>query len=89
MADDFGSEHVADGDAEHKQVAVGGIVAIIVAAASAVFIFQNTDPTHVEFLFVNGEVPLFIVIIVSMVLGALLGWFYGFRRRRRKRHKAH
>ena len=88
MVDDFRGDQIADGDAEHKQVAVGGIIAIIVAIAAVVFVLQNKDSTHVEFLFVSGDVPLFVVIIFSMVLGALLGWFFGFRRRRRKRHRA-
>jgi uncharacterized integral membrane protein len=50
-----------------------------------IFIFQNSDKTEMEFLLFNGTVPLSLVIVISMSLGAVLGWFVGFMRRRRNR----
>ena len=62
------------------------IVAVIVAIVAAVFIFQNTDDADVEFLFLSGRAPLYVIIIISMVLGSLLTLIIlGVRRRRRRR----
>jgi len=78
MADETG------GDREYKEggVSFGLIVAGIVAIA---FVAQNSNTTDVSFLFFNATVPLSVVIIISMILGALLAWTAGVIRRRRKR----
>jgi len=68
---------------------VGLIIAIVVIAVAGIFIFQNTDDTNVEFLFLSGRAPLYVVIVISMILGALLGWIGSAIRRRRKRRIAH
>ncbi len=75
------------GDLEYKEggLSIGLIVTGIVAVAAVIFILQNLDETQMEFLFFDGTVPLSLVIIISMTLGAVLGWFVGFMRRRGKR----
>jgi uncharacterized integral membrane protein len=65
----------------------GGIViAAIVAVALIVFVSQNTDDTKVTWLFFDGTAPLWIVIIVAAVAGAVLAEILGvvWRRRRRR-----
>lgn len=81
MADEMG------GDREYKEggASFGLIVAGIVAVAAVVFVAQNRETADVTFLFFSATVPLSIVIIVAMVFGALLAWFGGLIRRRRKR----
>ncbi len=65
---------------------VGLIIAGIVVGVTGVFVFQNTDETNVEFLFLSGRAPLYVVIVISMTLGALLTLVtFGVRRRRRRR----
>ena len=62
------------------------IVAGIVVAVAAVFVFQNTGETNVEFLFLSGRAPLYVIIVISMVLGSLLTLVaLGLRRRKRRR----
>lgn len=41
-----------------------------------IILFQNNDPTIVEFLFL-GEItmPLFVLIISAIFLGWVVGWF--------------
>ena len=74
------------GDREYKDRGsrVGLIIALTVAIAAVIFVLQNSDETAVEFLFLNTTVPLSVVIMVSMVLGAVLGSFLGYTRRRRR-----
>jgi len=61
----------------------------VVAAAAVAFIFQNTRNVEVSFLFLAGEAPLYVVIVISMVLGALLALIGVGLRRRAKRRKRH
>ncbi len=68
---------------------VGLIITTIVIAVAGIFIFQNTDDTNVEFLFLSGRAPLYVIIVVSMILGSLLGWIGSAIRRRRKRRITH
>ena len=63
----------------------GAPVALIVSGISLVvvliFIFQNTEPAKVKFLWFNVEWGIWFVILVSMILGALIGWGFRFWRR--------
>jgi uncharacterized integral membrane protein len=68
-------------------MSAGLIVSGIVAIAALIFILQNSEQQEVTFLFFSATVPLSVVIIVSMVLGAILGWFLAYMRRRRKRRE--
>lgn len=81
-------------DNERRSEAPGGdtsrlspalIIGIIVAVLVIVFIVQNANDAQVTFAFWDGTVSLWIVIVISLILGALLDriatWF--MRRRRR------
>jgi len=83
------SDEHRSGDIEYSErgLGIGVIVAGIVGIAAVIFALQNSDDTTMEFLFVKATVPLSIVIVVSMILGAILGWFVGVMRRRRKRNR--
>jgi len=85
MADETGGER--SGDAEYKEsgLPIGLIITGVVAVAAVIFIVQNSEDAAVEFLVFNATVPLSLVIVVSMALGAVLGWFVAYMRRRRKR----
>ena len=67
----------------------GVILALLVAAALIVFVVQNDREVPVTWWFVEVNGPLWAVIIVAAVAGAvlteILGWVVGRRRRRRRR----
>mgnify|MGYP000563071098 CR=1 FL=1 len=85
MPDDDRRDMGLENDEKSRRVSIRAVIAGIVAIGAVIFIFQNQDDTRMEFLFFSGTVPLYLVIIISMVLGAVLGWFVGYMRRRRRR----
>lgn len=61
------------------------ILALLVAVALAIFFFQNTRRTHIQFLWIDVNWPIWAVIGISAVGGALLmrlvGWMWSRRGR--------
>lgn len=65
-----------------------GVIWLFVGAALLViFAVQNTNEVQVKFLWIEGEFPLSIVILVTATVSILLGELLGvvYRRRRRRR----
>jgi uncharacterized integral membrane protein len=60
------------------------IVAALALLAAATFVLQNGNRVKTTFLFFDGRWPLWLVIVLSMLLGVLLGQAFGLLRRRRK-----
>jgi len=87
MADDTGGMQSGDREYTDKGMSFGAIISLIVGVAALIFIFQNSEQQQVNFLFFSAMVPLSVVIILSMLLGAILGWFFGYMRRRRRRRQ--
>lgn len=48
---------------------IGGLIALVLIVA-----LQNSQQTSVEVLFASFNAPLIVVILVSVALGALIGW---------------
>lgn len=61
------------------------VIAGIIVIAVAIFIAQNAEDVPIQFLFFEGSVPLWLIIVTSLVLGAILGQVFFYLRRRRKR----
>lgn len=63
------------------------IVVVLVLVALFVFWLQNGETIEVEILFVSVQMPIWLLIVVSMVLGGLLfkGAGYLWSRRRSAR----
>jgi uncharacterized integral membrane protein len=60
------------------------IVAIIVAAVLLV-VFQNTGDVTVNFLTFDFTMPIWLLLVIFLVLGVILGQIFEFFRRRRRR----
>ena len=62
------------------------ILILVIVAVIAVFFFQNLGDAPIEFLWLEGAFPLWAVILVSFVAGAVVGrlasWRWGRARRR-------
>lgn len=61
------------------------IVVAIVGIALAAFVVQNTDDTPVSWLMFDESAPLWIVIVISAVAGAILSEAAGWMIRRGRR----
>jgi uncharacterized integral membrane protein len=76
---------------ETTGIAWGAILAFAGMALVIVFAVQNTDPVPVKFLWMEGEHPLAIVILITIgvviLLTELIGVSYRRRRRRRRDEK--
>ena len=86
--DEFGREgRPAEGGKEKATPIPEIIAAIVVIAAIVIFIAQNNNKTNVEFLFFEGDVRLWVIILVSVILGVALDRLLTmtWRRRRAKR----
>jgi uncharacterized integral membrane protein len=59
-------------------IASGGAFVVLL-----IFIFQNTEKAKVHFLWMNVTWGVWFVILISMILGAIVGWGFRFWRRRR------
>ena len=64
-------------------LAISGLIVVLLA----IFIAQNIEDVPIEFLWFSGDVPLVLIIVIAMLLGAILGQTILFLRRRQKRRK--
>lgn len=60
---------------------IGLIVSGVAFVVVLIFIFQNSESAKVKFLWLNVEWGVWFVILVSMLLGAIVGWGFRFWRR--------
>jgi uncharacterized integral membrane protein len=59
------------------------IAVSILGGVAAVFAVLNLDDVEVNWIVTTGTTPLIIVIAVSLLIGAGLGWAAARRRKRR------
>ncbi len=62
------------------------IVGIVIAALAILFILQNRDRVQIDFLVLSFGSPLWLILIIMVILGALLDRFVikGFKKSRDK-----
>ncbi len=53
-----------------KTIALLAVVVLFV-----IILFQNSDRTYVELFFWSVQMPLFLLIVSSIFLGWVVGWF--------------
>jgi len=63
------------------------IVAGIVAVLLVIFALQNSERVDVDFLLFDTQVRVVTVIVISALLGFVVGWFVGRPSRREREHK--
>jgi uncharacterized integral membrane protein len=57
------------------------VVAVVVVVLLVAFIFQNRASTEIHWLFFTFSAPLWVVLAISIVLAALVGYVLGRRGR--------
>jgi uncharacterized integral membrane protein len=75
-----------EGAGDHRaSLGAGAIAPISGVALLLVFIVQNTEDVKLDFLFWDFTWPLWLLTIVSALLGALVWFGLGVMRRHRRR----
>jgi uncharacterized integral membrane protein len=72
---------------EGTRLGLGAIASAVGIGALAVFVLQNTDDVEVSFLAWDFTWPLWLLIVVSAVLGAAIWIGLGMLRRHRRRQE--
>ncbi len=66
----------------------GGAIALLIGlGALAIFMLQNTLDVNVKFLVLSFTWPLWLLILVSALVGALIWFGFGVMRRHRRRQE--
>jgi uncharacterized integral membrane protein len=52
------------------RIIVAGILILVIVAVA----IDNSDDTRIGYVFGDADAPLFVVLIVTAVVGALIGW---------------
>jgi uncharacterized integral membrane protein len=68
-------------------VGARAVVALVLAAAVVVVVFQNSQRVTLRFWFITGHVRLIWVMAVCLVIGGALGLLLSGRGRRRRRRR--
>ena len=67
-----------------RQINARMVLGALAAIALIVFIAQNTDETRVNFLGWDWELPLFLLLLITIVLSVvcteIVSWYMGRRR---------
>jgi uncharacterized integral membrane protein len=58
------------------------LVALLIGVLLIAFAVANSQKVEVDFLVTTAEVPLVIIIVISVLLGAVLGAFTAYRSHR-------
>jgi uncharacterized integral membrane protein len=80
---DLGS--TSAGDRQGLRLGGGAIASLSGVAVLVVFMVQNTDDVTVKFLFWNFTWPVWLLILVSAAIGAIVWFGMGVLRRHRRR----
>jgi uncharacterized integral membrane protein len=78
------ADHDESRDAARRAVDARLVVAAVAALCAVIFVVQNSDRIRLRFLFIDVTTRLWVGLVVSLLLGALLGQAFGALRRRRR-----
>ena len=67
-----------------RQINARMVLGVLSAVALIVFIAQNTDDTQVNFLAWDWDLPLFLLLLITIALSVVCTEFVGWRMGRRK-----
>ncbi len=84
MAEREEAEAISGSDRDRRG-GFGFIAAAVVGAVFLVFILQNTRSVGIQWLFFESRTPLWLALLMSVVVGVILGELGGFALRRRRR----
>ena len=75
------------GEPAPSSITARSIVGVVVLVGFIAFVLQNTGDVQVDWLVFEFTVPLYLLIVTSAVVGAVLYAVFGWSRRRRRRKR--
>jgi uncharacterized integral membrane protein len=78
--DPSGKDWVERREGPSPKVIVAGVLLVVIL----VFVLQNGSRTEIQFLFLDGEYPLWTLLVVGAALGFAAGWLVAAARARRR-----
>ncbi len=73
------------GGSDKGRLGGGAIASLTGVGLLVIFMFQNTEDVRLDFLFWHFTWPLWLVVMLSALLGALVWFGLGVMRRHRRR----
>jgi uncharacterized integral membrane protein len=78
------ADHGETRGAQGRRIDARLVVAAVAAVCAVIFVVQNSDRIRLRFLFIDVTTRLWVGLVLSLLLGALLGQAFGALRRRRR-----
>ncbi len=85
MSIDGVPDDVSPETSDRRKLGGGAIASLSGVAVLVIFMIQNTDDVTVKFLFWNFTWPIWLLVLVAAVFGALVWLGLGVLRRHRRR----
>ena len=82
-----GPSNTTSSSGDDRRLGGGAIATLVGVGLLIVFMVQNTEDVELEFLFWDFTWPLWLLTIVSALLGALVWFGLGVIRRHRRRQE--
>lgn len=80
-----GDDGPATGTQQRARLGAGAIASLTGVGALGIFMIQNTDDVTVQFLAWDFTWPLWLLVLVAALIGALVWFGLGVLRRHRRR----
>ena len=80
-----GDDSPATGTQQRARLGAGAIASLTGVGALAIFMIQNTDDVTVQFLVWEFIWPVWLLVLVAALIGALVWFGLGVLRRHRRR----
>jgi uncharacterized integral membrane protein len=78
--DPGGKDWVERREGPSPKLIVAGVLLVVIL----LFVLQNGSRTEIRFLFLDGEYPLWTLLVVGAALGFAAGWLVAAARARRR-----
>ncbi len=79
------SDDLDDGADAGPGISLGLVVGVLLGAALALFVVQNTRTTRIKWLTFEVSQPLWVVLLATVAISFVIAALVGGARRRRKR----
>jgi len=80
-----GDDSPATGTQQRARLGAGAIASLTGVGALAIFMIQNTDDVTVQFLVWEFTWPVWLLVLIAALIGALVWFGLGVLRRHRRR----